>query len=260
MSDVLAGAGLLTGRRALVTGGTRGIGSGIAEVLCGAGARVVITGRDSERGEAVAAGLTSRGAECHYLSADVRSAQDFARAATYVGTTLGGLDLLVHNAGIFPLATIEEMSEQDWDLVHDSNLKSAFLAVKAFLPELKKSTAGRVVFISSITGPITGFIGLSHYGASKAGMEGFMRTAAMELAPYGITVNSVGPGSIRTEGLAELDEQAIAKMVDLIPADRLGEPRDIGNAVLFLASDLASFVTGRSIVVDGGQTLPEIPE
>jgi 3-oxoacyl-[acyl-carrier protein] reductase len=251
---------LLDGRRALVTGGTRGIGAGIAEVLCGAGARVVITGRDSERGEAVAGELTARGGECHFLTADVRSAEDFARAVAFVAATLGGLDVLVHNAGVFPTATIEEMSEQDWDFVHDTNLKSTFLAVKAFLPQLKESTAGRVILISSITGPITGFSGLSHYGASKGGMEGFMRSAAMELAPHGITVNAVEPGSIRTDGLATLGEAAIAKMVDLIPANRLGEPQDIGNSVLFLASDLASFVTGRSIVVDGGQTLPEIPE
>ncbi len=152
------------------------------------------------------------------------------------------------------------MSEEDWDLVHDTNLKSTFLAVKALLPELKKSSAGRVVLISSITGPITGFSGLSHYAASKAGMNGFMRTAALELAPHRITVNAVEPGSIATESLNELGEEAIAKMVNLIPVHRLGEPRDIGNAVVFLGSDLASFVTGRSIVVDGGQTIPEIPE
>jgi 3-oxoacyl-[acyl-carrier protein] reductase len=251
---------LLDGRRALVTGGTRGIGAGIAEVLCEAGARVVITGRDVALGEAVVAELTGRGGDAHFLTADVRSAEDFARAAAHVETTLGGLDVLVHNAGVFPTATIEQMSEQDWDFVHDTNLKSTFLAVKALLPQLKQSAAGRVVLISSITGPITGFSGLSHYGASKGGMEGFMRSAAMELAPFGITVNAVEPGSIKTDGLASLGEDAIAKMVDLIPANRLGEPRDIGNAVLFLASDLASFVTGRSIVVDGGQTLPEIPE
>jgi 3-oxoacyl-[acyl-carrier protein] reductase len=253
-------SGLLAGRRAVVTGGTRGIGRGIAEVLSDAGARIVITGRDNERGALVASELTDRGGNCSYVSADVRSAGDFAELAAQVRSTLGGLDLLVHNAGIYPTATIEEMSEADWDLVHNTNLKSTFLAVKAFLPDLKRSDAGRVVLISSITGPITGFSGLSHYAASKAGMNGFMRTAALELAPHGITINAVEPGSIATEGLDELGEEAITKMIDLIPVDRLGEPRDIGNAVAFLGSELASFISGQSIVVDGGQTLPEIPE
>ena len=260
MKSGISQSGLLAGRRAVVTGGTRGIGRGIAEVLCDAGARVVITGRDADCGESVASELTTGGGDCQYLLADVRIAADFARLANFVGSALGGLDLLVHNAGIYPTATIEEMSEEDWDLVHNTNLKSTFLAVKALLPELKKSSAGRVVLISSITGPVTGFSGLSHYAASKAGMNGFMRTAALELAPHGITVNAVEPGSIATESLSELGEEAIAKMVDLIPVHRLGEPRDIGNAVVFLGSDLASFVTGRSIVVDGGQTIPEIPE
>jgi 3-oxoacyl-[acyl-carrier protein] reductase len=143
--------------------------------------------------------------------------------------------------------------------VHTTNLKSAFFAVRACLPLLKQSTAGRIVFVSSITGPITGYPGLAAYGASKAGMDGFMRTAAIEVAPFGITVNAVAPGSIRTEGLADLGEQAIASMEALIPLKRLGEPRDVGGAVLYLASDLASFVTGQSLVVDGGQILPEIP-
>ena len=122
-----------------------------------------------------------------------------------------------------------------------------------------QSPAGRVVLMSSITGPITGYPGLAAYGATKAGMNGFMRTAAIEVAPFGITVNAVAPGSIRTEGLADLGAQAIQKMEALIPLHRLGEPHDVGNAVLYLASDLASFVTGQSVVVDGGQILPEIP-
>jgi 3-oxoacyl-[acyl-carrier protein] reductase len=154
---------------------------------------------------------------------------------------------------------LTEMSEADWDLVHDTNLKSAFFALRACLPLLKQSPAGRIVFVSSITGPITGFPGLAHYGASKAGLDGFMRSAAIEVAPFGITVNAVAPGSIRTEGLADLGADAIASMEALIPLKRLGQPHDVANAVLYLASDLASFVTGHSVVVDGGQTLPEIP-
>jgi len=129
----------------------------------------------------------------------------------------------------------------------------------ACLPFLKQSPAGRIILMSSITGPVTGYPGLAHYGASKAGMDGFMRTAAIAAAPFGITVNAVAPGSISTEGLAGLGAQAIEAMEALIPLKRLGQPADVAGAVLYLASDLASFVTGQSLVVDGGQTLPEIP-
>lgn len=250
---------LLAGRTALVTGGTRGIGRGIAEVLCGAGARVVISGRDAGRGEKVADEVSTPDAPCAFRRADVRSLEDLQAAAGYTRERFGSLDVLVHNAGVYPEVPLEQMSEDDWDLVHTTNLKSAFFAVRACLPLLKQSPAGRIVFVSSITGPITGYPGLAAYGASKAGMDGFMRTAAIEVAPFGITVNAVAPGSIRTEGLADLGEQAIASMEALIPLRRLGEPRDVGGAVLYLASDLASFVTGQSLVVDGGQILPEIP-
>jgi 3-oxoacyl-[acyl-carrier protein] reductase len=250
---------LLAGRTALVTGGTRGIGRGIAEVLCGAGARVLISGRDADRGEKVADEISAPDAPCVFRRADVRSLDDLRAAADYAGERFGSLDVLVHNAGVYPEVPLEQMSEADWDLVHTTNLKSAFFAVRACLPLLKQSPAGRIVFVSSITGPITGYPGLAAYGASKAGMHGFMRTAAIEVAPFGITVNAVAPGSIRTEGLADLGTQAIASMEALIPLKRLGEPRDVGGAVLYLASDLASFVTGQSLVVDGGQILPEIP-
>jgi 3-oxoacyl-[acyl-carrier protein] reductase len=250
---------LLAGRTALVTGGTRGIGRGIAEVLCAAGARVVISGRDADRGLKVAGEVSAPGSPCHFRRADVRSQKDMEALAGYAGEQFGSLDVLVHNAGVYPEVPLTEMSEADWDLVHDTNLKSAFFALRACLPLLKQSHAGRIIFVSSITGPITGYPGLAHYGASKAGLDGLMRTAAIEVAPFGITVNAVAPGSIRTEGLADLGADAIASMEALIPLKRLGQPHDVANAVLYLASDLASFVTGHSVVVDGGQTLPEIP-
>ena len=250
---------LLAGRTALVTGATRGIGRGIAEVLCAAGARVVISGRDADRGRKVADEVTAPDAPCVFRQADVRSREDLESLAAYARERFGSLDVLVHNAGVYPEVALADMSEADWDLVHDTNLKSAFFAFRACLPFLKESPAGRIIFVSSITGPVTGFPGLAHYGASKAGMEGFMRSAAIEVAPFGITVNAVAPGSIRTEGLADLGAEAIEAMEALIPLKRLGEPRDVGGAVLYLASDLASFVTGQSLVIDGGQILPEIP-
>jgi len=250
---------LLAGRTALITGGTRGIGRGIAEVLCAAGARVVITGRDASTGQKAAAEISGPDRSCRFREADVRSQQALTIAAGYATELFGSLDILVHNAGVYPEVPLEQMTEADWDLVHDTNLKSAFFALRACLQLLKQSPAGRIVFVSSITGPVTGYPGLAHYGASKAGMDGFMRTAALEVAPFGITVNAVAPGSIATEGLTGLGAEAIAAMEALIPLRRLGHPHDVANAVLYLASDLASFVTGQSVVIDGGQILPEIP-
>jgi 3-oxoacyl-[acyl-carrier protein] reductase len=164
-----------------------------------------------------------------------------------------------HNAGIYPETMIEKITEKEWHTVIDTNLTSTFLAVRACMPVMREQRYGRIVLTSSITGVRTGYPGLSHYSATKAGMLGFMRTAALELAPFGITINAVEPGSIRTEGLAGLGEEAIATMVEHIPVGSLGEPEDIAYTVLFLASDGARFITGQTIVVDGGQTLPELP-
>src|ERR1700728_4242407 len=250
---------LLTGRAALVTGGTRGIGRGIAEVLCAAGARVLITGRDAVRGQKVAEEISAQGSPCVFTEADVRSLADMESAAGPAAERVGSLDVLVHNAGVYPEVSLEQMTKDDWDLVHDTNLKGAFFAFRACLPLLKQSRAGRVVLVSSITGPITGYPGLAHYGGSTAAVDGGMRTAAVEVAPFGITVNAVAPGSIRTEGLADLGAEAIASMEALIPLHRLGDPHEIGGTVLYPASGLGSFVTGQSIVGDGGQILPEIP-
>jgi 3-oxoacyl-[acyl-carrier protein] reductase len=138
-----------------------------------------------------------------------------------------------------------------------TNLTSSFLAVKACLPHLRASGAGRVVLISSITGPRTGYPGLAHYGAAKAGMLGFMRTAALELAPWRVTVNAIEPGSIQTERQAELVGEQCESRLASIPLGHRGEPRDVAEAALFLASDAARFVTGQTLVVDGGQLLPE---
>jgi 3-oxoacyl-[acyl-carrier protein] reductase len=149
------------------------------------------------------------------------------------------------------------MDVDDWETVQDVNLKGMFLSVKASLPYLKASNGGRVLLTSSITGPMTGYPGWSHYGASKAGMLGFMRTAAMELAADDITVNAVLPGNVHTDSLDDLGEEYLEQMRSNIPLGELGEPADIGNAMTFLASDEAGYITGQTLVVDGGQTLPE---
>jgi 3-oxoacyl-[acyl-carrier protein] reductase len=168
--------------------------------------------------------------------------------------------VLCANAGIFPESRLADMTDEDIDTVLGTNLRGSILSVQACLPALAESGHGRVILTSSITGPITGFPGWVHYGASKAGQLGFMRTAAIELAPRGITINAVLPGNIVTEGLAEMGEDYAAGMTAAIPMGRLGTVDEIGYAALFLATDEAAYITGQTIVVDGGQVLPESPD
>jgi 3-oxoacyl-[acyl-carrier protein] reductase len=247
----------IAGRAVVVTGGSRGIGKGVASVFARSGARVLVTGRDEEAAKATAAELGADGAEVSYVLADVSRRDDCARMAQAAMDRLGGIDVLCANAGIFPDARLADMTEADVDQVLGTNLKGCIFSVQACLPALTASGHGRVILTSSITGPITGFPGWSHYGASKAGQLGFMRTAAIELAASGITVNAVMPGNIVTEGLADLGEDYLAQMSASIPMRRLGSVDDIGYAALFLASDEAGYITGQTIVVDGGQVLPE---
>jgi 3-oxoacyl-[acyl-carrier protein] reductase len=243
----------VAGRAVVVTGGTRGIGKGIASVFARNGARVLITGRDEVAGTAA---VQETGAVA-FVPADVAVKADCERVAVAARETLGGIDVLCANAGIFPEARLAEMTEADLDRVLGVNLKGTILSVQACLPQLAASGRGRVIVTSSITGPVTGNPGWTHYGASKAGQLGFMRTAAIELARDGITVNAVLPGNIMTEGLSGLGEDYIAGMTAAIPLRKLGSVEDVGYAALFLATDEAAYITGQTIVVDGGQVLPE---
>ena len=169
----------------------------------------------------------------------------------------GGLHVLCANAGVFPQTKIVDMDPAEWDGVMAVNLRSSFLCVKAAIPHFEKAGKGRVVLTSSITGPVTGYPGWSHYGASKSGQLGFLKTAAMELARYNTTINAVMPGNIYTEGLQDLGQDYLDSMAASIPLKRLGAVEDIGNAALFFASDEAGYITGQQIIVDGGQILPE---
>ncbi len=248
------------GVRVLVTGGSQGIGVGIARAFGAAGAEVVVAGRSAERLAAVRARLAADGVAVRTTQADVGSRAGCHALVAEAAEALGGLDVLCANAGIYPEQRIEELTEEAVDDVLATNLKGTLFAVQAAVPALAASGRGRVVVTTSITGPTTGYPGLGAYGASKAGQLGFLRTAALELAGRGITVNGVSPGAIRTEGLDGLGADAVAAMTRAIPAGRLGEPADIAAAVMFLASRAAAFVTGQEIVVDGGQTLPEFPD
>lgn len=244
----------IAGRAVIVTGASKGIGKGIARVFVRHGARVMVVSRNLAEAQICAAELGPNARACAADVSDWASCQAMAQATV---DAFGAIDILCANAGTFPQTKIESMDPAEWDAVMATNLKGSFLSVKACLPHLKKSDQARVVLTSSITGPITGFPGWTHYGASKAGQLGFMRTACIELAHFGITINAVLPGNIVTEGLADLGEDYLKTMAASIPLKRLGSVDDVGNAALFLASREAAYITGQTIVVDGGQVQPE---
>jgi 3-oxoacyl-[acyl-carrier protein] reductase len=244
----------IKGKSVIVTGASKGIGKGIARVFANQGAKVMIVGRDAG---AAAATAKEIGNGAQSFSADVADWDRSQAMAKATADAFGGIDILCANAGVYPQTKIEEMDPGEWDQVMATNLRGNFLSVKACLPWLKRSGEGRIVLTSSITGPQTGFPGWSHYGATKSGQLGFMRTACIELAKYGITVNAVLPGNIITEGLEGLGDDYLKTMAASIPLKKLGRVEDIGNAALFLASKEAGYITGQTIIVDGGQILPE---
>jgi 3-oxoacyl-[acyl-carrier protein] reductase len=245
-------------RVAIVTGAASGIGRGIAQVLAGEGARVVIADVDGDGAERLAGRLREEGRDALAVQVDVvdRDAVDAAAAAAV--DHYGRIDILAANAGIYPSVALPEMSDRDWDRVMDVNVKGALHAVQACIPTMRARRYGRIVFTSSITGPVVGMPGLTHYAASKAALLGMMRSAALELAADGITVNAILPGNVRTPGLEQLDDAVIASVIAAIPLGRLAEPEELGWAVRFLASEEAGYVTGQTLVIDGGQVLPEI--
>jgi 3-oxoacyl-[acyl-carrier protein] reductase len=247
----------MKGRSVLVAGGSRGIGKGIAAAFAAEGAQVVITGRDRQAGESTASELAAAGGNACYIQADVAKPADCAQMVAATIERNGGLDVLCCNAGVFPSASLAEMTPGQLDEVLGINLKGTVFAVQAALDALGRSGRGRVVVTSSITGPVTGYAGWAHYGASKAGQLGFIRSAALELAPAGVTINAVMPGNIITEGLADLGEEYEQTMTASIPLKRLGSVADIASAVLFFASEQAGYITGQTLIIDGGQTIPE---
>lgn len=247
----------LAGRSVVVTGASKGIGKGIAQVFARNGAKVAVVSRNIAEAEQCAEELKRAGGTAMAVAADVSLLEDVESMASSVAAAHGGIDILCANAGIFPQAKIEELSPDEWDHVMATNLKGTFLSIKGCLPQLKASDQGRIVITSSITGPVTGYPGWTHYGATKAGQLGFMRTACIELAKYGITVNAVLPGNVLTEGLIALGDAYCESMAASVPLKKLGTVEDIGHAALFLASKEAGYITGQTIIVDGGQILPE---
>jgi 3-oxoacyl-[acyl-carrier protein] reductase len=245
--------GRLDGKIALVIGAARGIGKGIAERFAEEGARLVIADTETELGEVTAAELGAT-----FIRTDISQMADAEAAVDLAVARHGRLDVVVQNAGIYPWQLLEDTSPEDWDRVMAVNLRGSFIAARAALVPMKRQGSGRMLFTSSITGPHVTSPGHGHYSATKAGINGLIRSAALEFAGYGITVNGVEPGNILTEAIELHRGPAhIKSMKDAIPLGRLGSPRDVANAFLFLASDDASYITGTTIVVDGGQLLPE---
>jgi 3-oxoacyl-[acyl-carrier protein] reductase len=245
--------GRIDNKVALVFGAARGIGAGIAERFAEEGAHVVIADREVDVGQATANRIKGQ-----FVKADMAVPADIEAAVAATSKMHGRLDILVQNAGIYPMTNIADISVEEWDHVLAVNLRGTFLAARAAYAIMKKQNYGRMVFTSSITGPRVTAPGHGHYSASKAGINGFIKAAALEFSMHNVTVNGVEPGNIMTEGLKlHRTAEYIKMMEDGIPLGRLGTPRDVANAALFLASDDAEYITGTTIIVDGGQTLPE---
>ncbi|MBN9510391.1 MAG: SDR family oxidoreductase [Alphaproteobacteria bacterium] len=245
--------GRLEGKVALIVGAARGIGAAIAERFREEGARLVIADIETAAGAATAERLGGR-----FVATDISRLADAERAVATALSAYGDLHIVVQNAGIFPWSLIEDIAPEEWDAVLAVNLRGTFLIARAALPHMKAKHYGRMVFTSSITGPRVTSPGHGHYSASKAGIVGFIKAAALEFSAHNITVNGVEPGNILTEGMQQQRSAAfIRSMEEAVPLGRLGTPRDVADAVLFLASDEAAYITGTTIVVDGGQTLPE---
>jgi 3-oxoacyl-[acyl-carrier protein] reductase len=241
----------LTGRTAFVTGSTRGIGLAIARTLHGAGAKVAIVGRDETRALAVAAELGDRTVG---LACDVAHADQVDAAIAAAERALGPIDVLVNNAGLTRDNILLRLTDADWDAVLDANLKGAFHTTRAVLKGMMKRRSGRIVNITSIVG-LTGNKGQANYAASKAGLIGFTKSVAKEYASRGVLANCVAPGFIETDMTAALPDEARATLLQDIALGRLGRPEDVAGAVLFLASDLAGYITGQTLVVDGGMVI-----
>ncbi|WP_212632067.1 SDR family oxidoreductase [Pseudomonas sp. KB-10] len=242
------------GQTVLVTGGAQGIGRGIVEAFALSGARVLIADLRLDSAQALADELNAKGLVAEARGIDLADRDAIGALLAY----LPRLDVLVHNAGYFPLTPLAEITPEILERTLAVNLNALFWLSQAALPLFTRQGGGNLLVTSSVTGPRVAYPGLSHYAASKAGVNGFIRSAALELAPLGVRVNGVEPGMIRTPAMDNLGDSLLsARIAAAVPLGRLGEPQDIAGAMLFLASEHARYITGQTIIVDGGATLPE---
>jgi len=250
----------LSGKVVIVTGAGQGIGEGIARVFAKAGAKVVIATRSRANGQSVADAIVKDGGVAWLNQTDVGSRAEVKRVVAQTVEHFGRLDIVVHNAAVYPVIPIEQLSDDDLERTLSVNLKASFWLIQEALPHLRQQGGGRFLFTSSVTGPNVAMPGTAHYAASKCGINGLIRTAALEYARQNITVNGVEPGYILTPAMNALGgPETLEQMASQIPLGRLGSSTDIANAMLFLASEAAAYITGQTIVVDGGSTLPESP-
>jgi len=243
----------------LVTGGAQGIGRAIVEAFAWRGARVMIVDLRVTQAQALADELTAHACRVEATGVDMADAAAVFELVGEIERRWGRLDILVHNAGYFPLTAFAQITPPMLERTLAVNLSALFWLTQAALPMFQRQGGGCVLVTSSVTGPRVAYPGLSHYAASKAGVNGFIRNAALELATYQVRVNGVEPGMIATPAMDNLgDAQVNADITGRVPLGRLGAPQDIAGAMLFLASDLAAYITGQTLVVDGGSTLPEV--
>ena len=241
----------LTGRTAIVTGSTRGIGKAIAESLASAGARVAVVGRDQGRAREVAADISpdARGYAC-----DIAEPASIVALVAAVEAEMGGIDILVNNAGINRDNILFRIRDEDWDAVLDANLRGAFVAIRAASRGMMKRRWGRIITIASVVG-VVGNKGQANYAASKAGLIGLTKTVAKELASRNVLANVIAPGFIETDMTAAMTDDAKKTLFAQIPLERLGRPADVASLATFLASDLAGYITGQVFIVDGGMVM-----
>ncbi len=250
--------GRLQGKVAVVTGSGQGIGEAIVQLFASEGAQVIVNARTESSVARVVDSIVQEGGVAHGVTADVGSPEGVDALIDSAVKQFMHIDILVHNAGIFPFSLLEDLEDDAWNEVINVNLTSAYRLTHSCIPHMKERGDGRILFTSSVQGNRVAVPGCAHYAASKAGINGFIRAAALELSQYRITVNGIEPGLVLTPGTEKvISEEKQRQWAKFVPLKRWGEPYEIAHAMLYLASAEAGYVTGQTLIIDGGALLPE---